>query len=367
LAGVIGPFAAPACNVPVFRYALERWNPDSFVAVVFHRGPFTAEQQAVVETLEKLGAGGAANLTVAKVDVSQAMSPPFRALWQAQANQELPWMVVRYPAQTGVERPVWTGPLSMESGRALADSPARRELCRRLLKGDTAVWLLLESGDKTQNDALARTLETESRKLEQTLELPKPAADDPQLNMDLPLRVAFSTLRVARSDPAEGRFVDQLLNWHPGLKNATNTMLFPVFGRGRVLPPAIGEKIRIEVIGAIAKLLTGPCSCQVKEMNAGSDLLMTANWEALAESRSAKPAESLPLVGMSRFADAAAASIPIAQPRAAAVLPAPAGAATAPTARNQLARNLVAVLGISVVLLAITTVVLNSRGRRSPH
>src|SRR5713101_2078180 len=88
LAGVLGPSVAPACNVPVFRYALERWNPDSFVAVVFQREPFTAEQQAVVETLEKMGAGSAANLTVAKVNVSGVMSPPFQALWQAQVNPE---------------------------------------------------------------------------------------------------------------------------------------------------------------------------------------------------------------------------------------------------------------------------------------
>ena len=31
--------ASRACNVPVFRYALERWAADHFEVVIFHRGP----------------------------------------------------------------------------------------------------------------------------------------------------------------------------------------------------------------------------------------------------------------------------------------------------------------------------------------
>jgi len=30
---------AHACQVPVFRYALERWTPDPYEAFVIHRGP----------------------------------------------------------------------------------------------------------------------------------------------------------------------------------------------------------------------------------------------------------------------------------------------------------------------------------------
>jgi hypothetical protein len=29
---------AVACNIPVFRYALERWRADSYEAVLFYRG-----------------------------------------------------------------------------------------------------------------------------------------------------------------------------------------------------------------------------------------------------------------------------------------------------------------------------------------
>ena len=38
-----------------------------------------------------------------------------------------------------------------------------------------------------------------------------PAADDPQLQASLPLRVAFSLVRISRKSPAESAFVAQLL------------------------------------------------------------------------------------------------------------------------------------------------------------
>ena len=47
--------AGRACNIPVFRYALERWRPEVYQAYVFHNGPLTTEQAALVKTLESHG------------------------------------------------------------------------------------------------------------------------------------------------------------------------------------------------------------------------------------------------------------------------------------------------------------------------
>ena len=71
--------AAPACNVPVFRYALERWEADPYDIIVFHREAFTAPQQALLETLEKAGRDGVANVSVSNVNVSVEMPRPLRA------------------------------------------------------------------------------------------------------------------------------------------------------------------------------------------------------------------------------------------------------------------------------------------------
>src|SRR3569623_1484169 len=43
---------AAACNVPVFRYALERWRPDPYRLTVFKRGTLSAADEAIVARLE---------------------------------------------------------------------------------------------------------------------------------------------------------------------------------------------------------------------------------------------------------------------------------------------------------------------------
>jgi hypothetical protein len=356
-ASVLAPVAALGCNVPVFRYALERWNPDPFVLVLFHKDPLTLEQKALFQAMEKTGADGRVNLQARQVDIGAGMSPSFEKLWLSQTNPSLPWVVVRYPGRTRVEAPVWKGPLEGEDLRALIDSPARRELARRLLQGPTAVWLLLENREKKENDALARTLENESRRLEQTLQLPPSAADDPPMELELPLRIAFSTVRVARNDPAERLLVNQLLNWHPDLKKKTETMLFPVFGRGRVLPPAVGAAISPETIGQMADLLVGPCACQIKEMNPGFDLLLAANWGGLLDGREVKVPEFPALVGLSQFAAASTNQAYTQHPRPAA----PAAGVAGPDRRAHLGRSLAAALGTGFIFVAAATLVLRRR------
>ena len=58
-------------------------------------------------------------------------------------------------------------------------------------------------------------------------------------------------------------------------------MVFPIFGRCRALLPLVGPGISAENIRSSAAFLAGACSCQVKELNPGFDLLITANWKEL--------------------------------------------------------------------------------------
>ena len=358
------PVAALACNVPVFRYALERWEPDPYVFVVFHGQPLTAEQQALVQALETTSQDGLANLAAVKVNVSDKMSEPMEALWKSQGNPALPCVVVRYPPQLRIEQSVWAGPLSAGNIRLLLDSPARREIARRLTKAETSVWLLLEGGDKQQDDEVAQLLETESKRLEKTLELPEQSPMDPEINPNLPLKIAFSILRVARSDPAERMLVNMLLNCDTNLSAATGPMLFPIFGRGRALPPAMGEEIRAEALEAMAGFLTGACSCQVKEMNPGYDLLLAANWNAALEGGEVKEVELPPVIGKAQISTATTSqpadppAAPVAPVTVAAVDPTPAQSG------NQV-RNLLVVLGGGVLVLVLAVFGLKAANRRS--
>jgi hypothetical protein len=355
--------AAPACNVPVCRYALERWEADPYDMIVFQREAFTAPQQALLETLEKAGRDGVANLSVSNVNVSVEMPRPLRALWTAQANSTLPWMVVKYPRKTRIEIPAWAGPMSAETVGALLESPVRRDIGERMLRGDAVVWLLLESGDQRRDDQAAQLLEAELRKLEQSLVLPEPSPLDPPTNTNLPLKIVFSTVRLARSNPAERVLVNLLLNWNTNLVAEKEVMLFPIFGRGRVVPPAIGEQIQPEAIREMAEFLTGPCSCEVKEMNPGYDLLLSANWKSLGDYQPELMSETPPLTGLSQFA-AGATNDPKAKSGQSAASLARAG--TMPVASGHLVRNLAVVMGIGIVFLAAATLALKRRaGRRA--
>ncbi len=364
VATALWAWAVPACNVPVSRYALERWEADPYELVVFRREPLTTQRQALLERLEKVGRDGLANLSVSNVNVSAEMPESLRALWATQANPTLPWMVLRYPPKTRIELPAWAGPLSAETVGVLLESPARQDIGQRLLRGDAVVWLLLESGDQQRDDETARLLEAELRKLEQSLVLPEPSPLDPPINTNLPLKIVFSTLRLARTNAAEGMLLNLLLNWNTNLVAEKKAMLFPIFGRGRVVPPAIGEEIEPEEIREAAEFLTGPCSCEVKEMNPGYDLLLSANWNSLGDFHAEMFSEAVPLTGLSEFA-ARATNDPKAQSsQPAAAL---AAASAAPLGTRPLVRNVVVVLGIGIVFLAGATLVLKMRGGRRPR
>jgi hypothetical protein len=294
------------------------------------------------------------NLTVEAVSVAGALSEPRRALWQAQSNPPLPWLVVNYPAGRELPQTVWAGNLNAEAIRRLVDSPARRELARRLTEGAAAVWVFLESGQKDRDDGIARLLEGESRRLEKTIKLPEPSPDDPPLRSTQAVQIAFQTVRLPRAGLAEQVLRNMLLRVDQELSASVEPMVFAVFGRGRALPPLVGKEITAAVLEEAASFLTAACSCQVKAMNPGFDLLLTADWDARLEDRLVKDPELPPLIGMSALAAAAAAP--------------PAGvASTNPppetVPRGRLVPNLVFVFGVGLMTLVIATLAIKARFR----
>src|SRR5258708_5471919 len=64
---------ASACSVPVFRYALERWSPESYTAWVLHPGPLRSPQKEAIEALDAFCRKNAVNLTVRTVDTNHAL------------------------------------------------------------------------------------------------------------------------------------------------------------------------------------------------------------------------------------------------------------------------------------------------------
>ncbi|MGE0757159.1 MAG: hypothetical protein AB7F89_22745 [Pirellulaceae bacterium] len=271
-----------ACNVPVFRFALERWRADAYRVTVFHRGPLSPAQQELLAPLDAQDVTVSRNTHVRLVDLSQTVAPADQALLDSHPAAEFPWVVVRYPEYLRIEAPVWSGPLQAEPIATLLDSPIRKELVRRLTEGQTAVWLLLESGSPQQDDEAAAIIEAQLKKLAELLTLPE-LTDDPDDNLltTIPLKVEFSLLRIPRGDAREEALVGMLIRSEPDLIERADPMVFPVFGRGRALLPLIGPGITARNILESASFLVGPCSCEIKDLNPGFDLLLSAAWEDL--------------------------------------------------------------------------------------
>jgi len=352
--------AAPAwaCSVPVFRYALERWPVAPYEVYVFHRGPLVLEDRAVVDQLRAAGRTESRDSVIDLRIIDLAARPDGDAVkvWQRQSSAVLPWVVVRYPSDLEIPEDVWTGPLSAEVVGRLMDSPARRKVARRILEGECGVFVFLESGDRAKDDAAAALLETELKRLEKTLDLPEPEDgtwDDPQYDAEGPpnLRIAFSVLRVSRTDPAEEFFVKMLLGGAPKALDVTGPAVFPLFGRGRALCGLTGKALSQANIEDVCDFLIGPCSCIVKDQNPGVDMLMAVDWDAaLAGKPSAIPSvEAPPLAGVSDFVPAGA--------KAAATEPLPG------RGRAGLVWGVLAAVGGGVVIVAVVALVVWRKGR----
>ncbi len=282
--------SALACSVPVFRYALEHWEADPFQTVVFHRGALTPEQQAQVQALKPAAdAIEKANLSVTTVDVSAEMSPDHAEIWKAQpADAVLPRLVLHYPRSTAVKLDLVATPLAEAAAWKIADSPVRRDILERLGDGQSAVWVLLESGDAVADDAAAKVLQERLDYLLGVLALPELDAQDIANGLvsvsQEELRLDFSVIRLSRKNAEERALIAMLMGSEEDLQGlADKPMVFPIFGRGRALYALVGKGISAETIEEAATFLIGKCSCQVKEQNPGIDLLFTADWKKLAQ------------------------------------------------------------------------------------
>jgi hypothetical protein len=273
---------ARACSIPVFRYALERWAPSPYEVYVFHRGPLDAGAVRRAGQLKQSTAS--ANFTLTLADVSGKLRPQMDRVWRQSGRPEaLPRVVVFFPDEDDNASPAWSGPLDEPSVRRLLDSPLRRRLVSLLTGGESVVWLLLTSGDRKADDEAGRMLQRELARLQDVLKLPEQAGADPELRSSVPLRVSFPVVRLAREQVEEAFLVSTLLASEEGLVKAAGPIVFPIFGRGRVLMALHGEQLVPTHIERWASFLCGACSCRVKEGNPGVDLLIGANWDELLE------------------------------------------------------------------------------------
>ncbi|MFM2001742.1 MAG: hypothetical protein RI963_1168 [Planctomycetota bacterium] len=295
------PAVALACSIPVFRYAIEHWQPDPYQVFVYHDQELTAEDHELIGWLREQEALGA-NIEEHLIDMRKPLEPADQARWERLGDVKPPRLVVQLPKRIGDgEAPVSSASWNREELESLVRSPKRSELAERLTRGDV-VWVFLDGTTKEENDRLYTLLEEQIAVQQETIKLGEiDEADRKDLAGDpTELKVKFSALRLARDEAAEKWFREILLSIEPDLRDdelKDQPMVFPVFGRARALYALVGQGINADMIKEAAVFLTEGCQCTVKAENPGVDLLVPVRWDDVIEV--SEPEEvDLPLVGL---------------------------------------------------------------------
>jgi hypothetical protein len=272
---------AYACNIPVFRYALERWKADTSELLVFHDGPLDENSKSLVYSLlsQSTSGGGFANTKVQAIDVRTADSQNL-AVWRDLNEKEkrlLPYALVRASHARGTIT-AWHGKLEDVSARVL-DSPLRKRLTERLLNGDSIVWLLLKSPDEDRNESVRKMIKAQTAELATKLVLPDGIGlPGSELHSEVPLFLKFTSLELDREDAREQFLVKLFSGFQSQAFAEKQPLVVPVFGRGRALEVIPANQLDAKLFEELTMFLCGACSCQVKESNPGFDLLLSADW-----------------------------------------------------------------------------------------
>jgi len=162
--------------------------------------------------------------------------------------------------------------------RKLLDSPIRRGISERIIAGDAAVWVLVESGNRALDNAAADSLKAA---LDSMKNNPLPVQIGKNLaNPEKELSFTFPVVRLTRGNAAEQLLESILMRLEPDLEEYVQyPMAIPVFGRGRALYALVGKGINYRTVIETCHFMIEGCSCEVKALNPGLDLLMTVDWE----------------------------------------------------------------------------------------
>ncbi len=259
----LGAQRASACSIPVFRYALDRWSADAYRLEV---STTDAKDESVAKFLRNLGASSPYNIEGVRLP----------------ADARGPSRLLYPPGKDGQRQEAWSGTLNTEALEQFVKSSVRQQIVEQMVGGASGVWVFVESGDKAADDAAVAKLEKRLRYLENVAQLPHIDPTDPtsKLGPGPKLQVKFPVLRVAKTEATEKLFLKTLAGVKATEEMTKGAWLAAVFGRGRVLGSWPVAGFGDEQVEEVSLFLLGACSCQVKNLNPGWDLLLRADWDA---------------------------------------------------------------------------------------
>ncbi|MEM9645100.1 MAG: hypothetical protein AAF989_08895 [Planctomycetota bacterium] len=270
------PGVTLSCNIPVFRYALERWTPDESEIIVFHDTELSSAHRSLLDLQSPA--------KTILIDVrDDELDPEYTALWKqipSDLTKQVPLLTVR----TKIGKGRWINhtcrPLSADAVKQTLTSPARTELQDRLLAGHAIVWLLVQSGNQEKDQAARDLVRGRFTALAKNVSLPEGIGlPGSELFAEVPLLLRFSLLEIDPKNEQESFLVDLLTRFHSEAFDNGEPLLVPVFGRGRALEVLPASRVSARLIDDLTHFLSAACSCQVKDQNPGFDLLMPTDWD----------------------------------------------------------------------------------------
>ena len=274
--------AAGACEVPVFRFALERWPSEPLALEIAADGPGGPDGEAALRHLRNQNPGEVpVNLTL-RFTAPEIPGDP-RVL-----------MRLRSPSGNAPDAPPWwQGMMTETNARDLTHSPLRAKIADEILDGTSAVWVIVSQGNPESDARAAEIVNKGIARAMQTLKLPSGVIEPqdaarkmamfPNATMDdvlrttLPLRIRFQAETLKHDDENEVILRELLAKLAPDAP-AGEALVAPVFGRGRVLPPAPAGVVGEEGVFQGCAYLCGSCACMVKQQNPGFDLPFRTDW-----------------------------------------------------------------------------------------
>ena len=295
-----------ACQVPVFRYALERWPADPFGLAVFHNGPLSKEQQEIIA-----GVGYDVNLELFTIDAGKMTAPQRIRFGEVNVEKGKALARLYYPLESRQgDDALWEGELTAQSLSKIVNSPARQKIAKDILAGESAVWIILKSGDPERDGLVEKNLNKHLKAITQWLEIPEGVAGPGELERvasgevamedvlrsTIPLKISFTSLAIDKNDPAEEMFIRMLTGFVPELleQYPGQPLVFPVFGRGRTLDGISEEMLSEELMASAGSYICGACSCEVKRENPGIDVVMSVEWDDALEGSAVVVDKQLP-------------------------------------------------------------------------
>ena len=287
----VEPASAP---VAVKRGGLGKSNPDYYRAVVIYDAETPGESDEGIKAIQAKTEDKikSLNLLIRKIDMAGKVDIDEKTaeLLKLLKPEKYPFTIIYFPESSDIEKPLWTGRMTLEEAGMIGDSPARREIARRLLKGESAVWLLIESAIEYKDYKVLKLIMEEINGIrgnpsDNETALP-PETDGGKEKNKPGNQVKMSIIRISRDDVSEKLLLNLLNDIEPEIMNVSNEpVLVPIYARGRILELLSDDEINRDNIRSTVEFLAGAGVDREKGPNPGTSLLLSVNWDGFASGK----------------------------------------------------------------------------------